>query len=178
MKSKHSRAAVFSEVGKQMEVREFPLPAEVETGAALCRIRFSTICGSDIHTTTGKRVEPTPLILGHEMVGEVVRLGDGLERDGFGESLRVGDRVSWTIMAACGSCFYCTHDLPQKCTTLKKYGHTNHDNPELHSGLVGGYADYVYILPGTTLFKVPPELFTSLLGLSSVGTEAKPSGEL
>jgi alcohol dehydrogenase len=158
MEGNQCRAAVFSEVGKEMEVCKFPLPAKVEKGGGLCRVLLSTICGSDIHTTTGRRVEPTPLILGHEIVGEVVRLGDGLDRDGFGDSLSVGDRVSWTIMAACGSCFYCTRDLPQKCTSLKKYGHTNHDNPELNSGLLGGYADYVYILPGTTVFKVPRDL--------------------
>ncbi len=153
-----SKAAVFYKVGSPVEIRDFNLPEKLEKGSAICRVRFNTICGSDLHTTTGRRVEPTPLILGHEIVGEIVQLDDNLEFDGFGNKLTIGDRISWTIMASCGECFYCKKDLPQKCIHLKKYGHASIEDKELNSGLVGGYSEYIYIMPGTTVYKVPESL--------------------
>ncbi|MCP5120562.1 MAG: zinc-binding dehydrogenase, partial [bacterium] len=62
------------------------------------------------------------------------------------------DLVSWSIAASCGACFYCSRDLPQKCESLRKYGHHC-----IHDGqpLSGGYAEHVYLFPGTSIFKVP-----------------------
>lgn len=158
MKPRTCRAAVFERVGQPLDIRDFDVPGELEPGSALCRVALATICGSDLHTISGRREEPTPLVLGHEIVGEIEALGAGLERDGFGQPLAVGDRVSWTIMAFCGRCYFCSHGLPQKCETLKKYGHTACTDPSVASGLLGGYAEYVYILPGTAVFKVPEGL--------------------
>ena len=152
MDEKSCRAAVFSGAGKPLTIQQFAIPQSIESGAALCRIRLSTICGSDLHTISGKRKEPTPIILGHEIIGDIVALGDGLVADGFGHKLRVGDRVSWSIMASCANCFYCQLDLPQKCVHLRKYGHTGLNEPP---GLTGGYAEYIYLFPGTAIFRVP-----------------------
>lgn len=146
------KAAVFEKVGIPIEIKNFTIP-ELDDKAILCKTRFSTICGSDIHTITGKRQEPVPLVLGHEITGEIVKMGKNIDKDGFGNKLKEGDRLSWTIMASCGECFYCNKNLPQKCVKLVKYGHTAVDTEK--SGLLGGYGEYVYILPGTTVFKVP-----------------------
>ena len=152
MNEESCRAAVFSGPGEPLRIQQFALPESIEPGAAVCRIRMSTICGSDLHTIGGKRQEPTPIILGHEIIGDIAALGDGLEADGFGQRLRVGDRVSWSIMASCAACFYCRKGLPQKCTHLHKYGHTGCNEPP---GLTGGYAEYIYLFPGTAIFRVP-----------------------
>lgn len=145
-------AAVFVEPGKPLELRTFELPKSIEQGAALCKVIMSTICGSDIHTISGRRIEPTPLILGHEIIGKIVELGAGLEYDRFGNRLEVGDRVSWSIMASCGQCFYCRHSIPQKCEKLRKYGHTCCNQTPY---LTGGYAEYIYLFPGTAIYKIP-----------------------
>ena len=97
-----ARAAVYRGPHLPLEPAELPLPDRVGPGAALCRVLVSTICGSDLHTVHGRRTEPAPSILGHESVGVVVRAGKGLV-DGWGEPLPEGTRVSWTIMACCGS---------------------------------------------------------------------------
>ena len=116
---------------------------------------MSTVCGSDLHTIYGRRKEPAPLILGHEILGEVVALGEGAEESASGTPLRVGDRVTWSIMASCGECFYCRKSLPQKCESLKKYGHTCcREAPYL----TGGYAEYIYLYPGTAVYHVPEKL--------------------
>lgn len=148
----YSKAAVFTEVGKPLESQLFELPETLPPGAALCRVRMSTICGSDLHTIFGRRQEPAPLILGHEILGEIVALGDLPENNQSVEPLVVGDRVTWSVMASCGSCFYCKRKLPQKCEKLRKYGHTCClEAPHL----TGGYAEHIYLFPGTAIYRVP-----------------------
>ncbi|SVB71035.1 uncharacterized protein METZ01_LOCUS223889, partial [marine metagenome] len=58
-------------------MQEFPLPDSLAPGEVLVALRLATVCGSDLHTIEGRRSEPTPAILGHEGVGEVVRYGPG-----------------------------------------------------------------------------------------------------
>lgn len=137
-----------------MRITRLAVPRNMPPGAVLCRIRMSTICGSDLHTAAGRRIEPAPSILGHESVGDVVALGDGAAY-WSGAPLHLGDRVSWTIMASCGACAFCNRALPQKCVHLKKYGHLP---LEVWPGLTGGYAEYIYLFPGTGVFPAPPDL--------------------
>ncbi len=145
---------LFTAPGAPIKACAFPVPTP-ELGAAVCRVRLATICGSDLHTWRGRRQEPAPLVLGHEIVGEVVALGEGLTADATGAPLCVGDRVTWSIMACCGACWNCTHGLPQKCAALKKYGHTCCDDGV---PLSGGYAEHVYLWPGTAIYRVPAAL--------------------
>lgn len=149
---KTSQAAVFSEVGKPLATERFDLPERLQPGAMICKVRMSTICGSDLHTIFGRRVEPTPLILGHEILGEIVSMGSQSLQNGNAHPLMVGDRVTWSIMASCGTCFYCRKSLPQKCTSLLKYGHTCcRQAPHL----TGGYAEHICLMPGTAVYRVP-----------------------
>ena len=66
-------------VGEPLSLDWFEIPSSLEPGAALCRVRMSTVCGSDLHTVSGRRKEPMPIILGHEIIGDVVALGQGWE---------------------------------------------------------------------------------------------------
>ncbi len=162
------RAAVFEKVGKKIEIVDFSLNREIEDDSILCRTRFSTICGSDLHTITGRREEPVPLVLGHEMVADIVRLGKNVIYDGFGNTLKVGDRITWTIMASCGECHYCRKNMPQKCLSIKKYGHASFDKKD-ESGLLGGYGEYIHIIPGTVVFKVPDNLSDAVASPANCG---------
>ena len=145
------RAAVFDGPDAGVHVEALPRPA-LAPGAALVRIDCCTVCGSDVHTYTGTRTEPTPTVLGHEMVGRIAALGGAGLTDNQGESLAVGDRVTWSMQVTCGDCFACTHGLPQKCTALFKYGHAA--IREQHA-LNGGLAEMCHLRPGTTLVRVP-----------------------
>jgi putative phosphonate catabolism associated alcohol dehydrogenase len=176
-----SNAAIFHRVGQPLELTPFDLPDSLAPGQALCKIRMATICGSDLHTIHGRRAEPAPLILGHEILGEIIALGEGVTQDFNGQPLRVGDRVSWTIMACCGACFFCAHDLPQKCLSLRKYGHMCCDDAP---HLTGGFAEHIVLMAGTGIFKVPDALpdtvatpancalATVINGLETIGLEA------
>ncbi len=121
MSKEIGKAIYFLGVGEPLEAREYPLPEELEPGAILVKTRMATVCGSDMHSWRGRRPFPTPSVLGHEGVGTIVRMGAGVERDTAGRALSDGDRITWTIMAACGRCVFCRiHGLPQKCLQLFK----------------------------------------------------------
>ena len=155
MMNESSRAAVFSGPGEPLEICRYPLPAITE-GEILTKVTSCTICGSDLHSFEGRRTVPTPIVLGHEIVGRVHRLPEeGETRDFYGQRLRVGDRVTWSIAASCGTCVPCGRGLPQKCERLFKYGHQ-----QLVVGyeLSGGLADFCRIRVGTAIFRIPEEL--------------------
>lgn len=146
---------VFHSPDKALERRAFALPDPVPPGAIVCDILLSALCGSDLHTLGGRREEPAPLVLGHEIVGRVRTLGAGVTTDSGGSPLQVGDTVTWSIAASCGRCFYCTRGLEQKCEVLHKYGHRCCDDG---CGLSGGFAERIYLTPDSAVFRVPEGL--------------------
>jgi putative phosphonate catabolism associated alcohol dehydrogenase len=150
-----AKAAVMTAAGKDLEIKEYPLPL-VGRGCILVKVTCCTICGSDVHSWTGRRAAPTPMILGHEIVGQIVELGEGVTHDTGDRPLKIGDRITWTIMDNCGKCYNCRQKgLMMKCRHLKKYGHDSCDNPPY---FVGGFAEYCYITPGTCVIKIPDAL--------------------
>src|SRR5262245_566734 len=150
-----ARAGVLEAPGAAFVLREYPL-RDPGPGEALVRVRLATICRSDVHTWVGRRPGPLPTILGHEIMGTVAALGPRMERDLRGQPLAVGDPVTWTLCVSCGSCHYC-HDrgLPQKCVSLRKYGHESAAAPP---HLLGGFAEYCYLVPGTGIVRLPADL--------------------
>ncbi len=144
------RAAVFSGTGIPLELREFPLPVAA-AGEAVVKIDCCTLCGSDLHTIRGTRTEPTPSILGHEVLGHVVSLGEPPLQDIAGQDLQVGDRVTWSPAVSCGTCDRCDRGLPQKCRKLHKYGHAV---AEGEHALSGGLAEYIVLQRGSAVAKL------------------------
>lgn len=146
--------------GRPFEIREIEIP-RIESGEILVEVLASAICGSDVHTWVGRRLEPTPCVLGHEIVGRVVQFGAGApDRDLRGAPVRIGDRVTWTLAASCGACFFCERDLPQKCESLLKYGHSKIDSKR---ALSGGFAENCVLAPGTGLVRVDAPLDDGLV---------------
>jgi putative phosphonate catabolism associated alcohol dehydrogenase len=151
----NAKAAVMVAPNKDLEIWEYPL-SRVEKGSILVQITCCTICGSDVHSWAGRRSAPIPIILGHEIIGRVAELGEGVLHDSGDRPLQVGDRITWTITDNCGKCYYCREKgLPMKCRHLKKYGHDSCADPPHFSG---GFAEYCYISPGTCVIKIPDEL--------------------
>ena len=148
-----ARATVFEGPGQPFSVRALPLDAPA-SGGAVVRVTMATVCGSDLHSWAGNRPSPVPGILGHEMVGVVEALGENPPADLAGEALRVGDRVTWSEYVACRRCDRCRGlGLPQKCRHLRKYGHEGLGQAP---ALIGGFAEYCHILPGTDVLRLPP----------------------
>ncbi|MGA2255148.1 MAG: zinc-binding dehydrogenase [Thermoguttaceae bacterium] len=150
----NSRAAVFHAAGQPLTIESFPLP-ELKGSEAIVRIRCATICGSDLHSFTGRRHSPAPSVLGHEMVADIVTLGPAGVKDYHGNPLAIGVRVTWSMVWSCGECFYCRRQVRPKCEKLLKFGH---EKITPQRALFGGLAEYCHLLEGTAVFKVPDGL--------------------
>jgi threonine dehydrogenase-like Zn-dependent dehydrogenase len=165
-------AATLVEPGRY-ELREFPLP-EPAPGCVLVKMQVSGICGTDKHTyqgfTTqygGRKLE-FPLIQGHENVGTVAAIGgDGKYLDFEGVPLRIGDRVVVGANVACGYCYYCRHDFPYCCCeNALDYGNLlSAKNPPY---LFGGWSQFLYVIPGSFLVKVPGDLPSEVAVLTEI----------
>lgn len=158
-------AQVFDGAG--FELREIPEP-QLRQGEVLVAIELATICGSDLHTVAGDRPGATPSVLGHEQVGRITALGPGtppLAVDG--RELVVGLRVVWGVAVDCGSCRSCLRGLPQKCSSVRKYGH------ELlrdEWALSGGFATHAHLLGRTPVVIADDELPATVLAPASCAT--------
>ena len=158
MKQK-AKAWVFESPGKELIEKSIDFPI-LNDGEVLVENQYCTICKSDLHTFTGNRPGPVPSVLGHEIIGRVVQLPDNFVCDFSGEPLCRGDLITWTLSASCGKCRNCKNGFPQKCTSLKKYGH---EKMEGHFLLSGGFATHTHLYPGTSIFKLPENIDPRIL---------------
>lgn len=143
------------------------LDVTLAPGDVLVSIELATVCGSDVHTVLGHRPAPAPLVLGHEYVGRVVALGEGAVRTVDGAPVHIGDRIVWSIFAACGTCDRCGRGMPQKCRGVRKYGH------ERIAGrweLNGGFASHAHVVSGTAIVKVSERLPAVVAAPAACGT--------
>jgi D-arabinose 1-dehydrogenase-like Zn-dependent alcohol dehydrogenase len=165
---KTSRAACVVAFKNPLELRDIPIPDTLEPGAILVQTEVASICGSDVHLWQGElgpgaRLQ-LPVILGHEMMGRVARLGPGVMHDSAGQPLAVGDRVVWTH-ASCGACYMCTvAHQPTLCPHRRMYMFTNCEHPPY---LLGGFAEYCYVLPRSGRIKIPDEVSSELASAAS-----------
>lgn len=147
-----SRAAVAVNV-RETELRELPVP-EVAPGAGLLKVEATGICGSD--WSMYQDAKPGPRILGHEMIGTVVALGEAAQaRWGVKE----GDRVALEEYLPCGFCEDCRIGEYRSCSATESRitGGIRYGSTALSSwpGLWGGYSQYLYLHPRTVFHKVP-----------------------
>jgi putative phosphonate catabolism associated alcohol dehydrogenase len=149
------RLAVYDAPGKPFEIRLFPVRSP-RPGEVLVKIRMSTICRSDIHSWLGHRPNPCPGVLGHEIIGTIVELGEGVTHDMRGDCLAVGQRITWSEYFIPGPNYYTeVLDLPQKSPGVDKYGHMAVTTEPHHHG---GFGEYCYVLPGSWILAIPDDL--------------------
>ena len=160
-------APVYVGPNRPLEVCEFDLPAVVEPEAALVKMKLSAICGTDVHIwKTGKGDHPPPIIFGHENVGQLSKLGAGLNFDYAGNELHEGDLVTFRGFP-CRNCFNCNIlGEPTGCTNGIVYGLSSISSPPY---LRGGYGEYVYLMPGSIIAKVPHKVRIEEALLAVVG---------
>ncbi len=110
---------------RDVRLEEMPTPT-IGPGEMLVKVFASGICGSDV--MEWYRMKKAPLVLGHEIAGEIVEVGKGVER------YRVGDRVFVSHHIPCNTCRYCLNGYHTACETL----HTTNYDP-------GGFAEYIRV---------------------------------
>ncbi len=110
---------------RDVRLEEMPIP-NIGPGELLVKVIASGICGSDV--MEWYRLKKAPRVLGHEISGEIVEVGQGVDR------YKVGDRVFVSHHVPCNTCFYCLNGHHTVCDTLRT---TNFDP--------GGFAEYVRV---------------------------------
>ena len=108
-----------------VRLEEMPVP-EIGPGELLLKVEASGLCGSDV--MEWYRIQRAPMVLGHEVSGEVVQVGDGVEQ------YKEGDRLVVTHHVPCNACHWCLSGRHTDCDTL----HTTSFDP-------GGFAEYLRI---------------------------------
>ncbi len=126
---------------RDVRVEEISVP-QIGPGEVLVRVEACGICGSDV--MEWYRLNRAPLVLGHEIGGQIVAVGEGVEH------YKEGDRVSAAHHVPCNTCHYCLSGHHTVCETLRQ---TNFDP--------GGFAEYIR-LPAINvdsgLFLLPAEV--------------------
>src|SRR6185312_10170278 len=122
----------------------FDRPAP-DPGAVLLRTLGSEVCGTDTHLAKGQLAGvPYPIIPGHVSVGVVDEIGVGPGADPVLD-----------VNGSCGRCWYCTvGHATTRCPSRRVYGVTL----SCDEGLLGGWAEYIYLRPGVHIVSLPAEL--------------------
>ena len=153
------RIARFDAPGKPFEIETVSLP-EVGTGQILINVTRANICGSDLHAWHGTFATrglggQLPTVLGHEMVGVVGALGEGVTADSNGAALNVGTRVVFPYFFSCHTCRNCMAGRRSACLNLTMAMLGRADEPPF---FVGGYGDYFLLPAGAVIYTVPDEV--------------------
>lgn len=139
--------------------RELPQPGE---GALLTRVLSSNICGSDVknwksNVMLGNSGEK--ICQGHEFVGRIERLGEGVTADYAGREVKVGDRIVAAYYITCGECAACKKGRSDQCENA--YIHLG-ESPDVFPYFSGTFATHYYIHPKQYFYKVPDGLSNEL----------------
>jgi alcohol dehydrogenase len=168
-KSSSTMRALVFHGPNQIAVESVPIP-KPGVGEAVIRITLTTICGTDIHILKGEYKVRPGLVIGHEPVGVIHELGEGLT------GYRVGDRVLVGAITPCGQCSDCLSGHWSQCGGPIggwKFGNTIH----------GAQAEFLLVpYAQANLAKIPDELTDEqvvlLADIASTGISAAESAEL
>ena len=159
------RAAVVVRPSK-MVIQEFDMP-EIGRDDGLLKVEMVGVCGTDPKLYSGKiRFVDLPLILGHETLGRIARIGEAAAKRW---EVREGDRVVVEHFIPCGECRNCLIGDYRYCQSLKAYG--QFVSASVPPFLWGGYAEYMYLAPQSIVYKlsdnVPAEAGALISGVVS-----------
>jgi threonine dehydrogenase-like Zn-dependent dehydrogenase len=149
----------------ELSLETVPDPRLLNAHDAIVKVRFSAVCGSDLHVLGGYLPTMRPGdVLGHEFMGEVVEVGSAVSRR------RVGDRVVVCSFISCGHCWFCQNQLFSLCDNSNPnpavseslwgqapsgcYGYSH-----ALGGFAGSHADYIRVpYADQGMFPIPDEV--------------------
>jgi threonine dehydrogenase-like Zn-dependent dehydrogenase len=132
------------------EILEFEVP-KPEKGAVVMEVMKANVCGSDIHIWEGKHILKNH-VMGHEMMGRIHELGEGVTTDYAGQPVKVGDRIVPVYYLVCYKCRNCQNGLYNIC----EHGNDLGAQPATkYPYFTGAFGTHYYIAPGQSFFKIP-----------------------
>lgn len=150
----------------EVDIRSYPVPEPLEDGLVI-QVEAAAVCGSDKHNL--ETAPKQPRTIGHEFVGTIVAMGKkaGEGIDCLNGTLALGDRIVVYPHITCGHCLICREFGPGVCICDNDwmYGggkfHTENvlnNDPDIWPHFKGGFSEYVYIFPKTSVWKVPDDM--------------------
>jgi L-iditol 2-dehydrogenase len=137
------RAALLEEKGRLVLTNEAPMPTIQGPDEVLIQVKTVGVCGSEVHAFHGTHpYRIAPVILGHEVAGDVLSVGEAVS------DFKVGDRVVVDPQWPCGQCTYCRTGYINHCPTKKVLG---------TPGWPGGFGEYI-VAPEQAVFHLPDNL--------------------
>jgi threonine dehydrogenase-like Zn-dependent dehydrogenase len=150
---------------RQFEVKEYEVPHPA-AGALVLAVRRANVCGSDIHQFHGDSPALREAALGHEFVGQVLALGEGVTHDNAGLPVRVGDRVVPVYYVTCRRCAACLRgDFGMCQNSLREWS----KNPDRAPHFTGGFGTHYYVNEDQYFFRVPDELDDQIVAGANCG---------
>ncbi|KAI1327983.1 GroES-like protein [Xylariaceae sp. FL0255] len=135
------RAVVLKGV-REVAVEMRPVPTIQEPGDIIVKVRYTALCGSEMHVFRGVQASAPGFIMGHEFTGSVHEVGSSVK------SVQLGDSIVSPFTVSCGECFYCIRGFSSRCKKCLLFGCPLLD---------GGQAEYVRIpFADSTVVKAPP----------------------
>ncbi len=132
------------------EVMEFEVP-RAEKGGIIMEVVKANVCGSDIHMWEGKHILKNH-VMGHEMMGRVHELGEGVTTDYAGQPVKVGDRIVPVYYLTCYQCRNCRNGLYNIC----EHGNDLGAQAAVKSPhFTGAFATHYYMARGQAFYKIP-----------------------
>lgn len=167
------RATVFHGA-KDIRVEEVPRP-HAGVGEAVIRITLTTICGTDLHIVRGEYPVRPGLVIGHEPVGVIEELGEGVA------GYKIGDRVLVGAITPCGQCRACLSGQLAQCG--HGHGYEAIGGWRFGNTINGAQAEYLLVpYAQANLAKIPEELTDEqvvlLADIASTGFSGAESGDV
>ncbi|KAA8567491.1 hypothetical protein MFRU_040g00090 [Monilinia fructicola] len=139
--SKDSMKAVVFHGTLDVRLEDRPIPKIVDQTDVIIKVKYSALCGSELHVFRGHQASKTGFIMGHETTGTIVELGSDVKTH------QKGDLIVMPFTTSCGECFYCVKGYSSRCEKCLLFGCPLLD---------GGQAEYMRVpLADATAVKAP-----------------------
>lgn len=135
----------------KMEFQEYDVPSP-GNGSIVLKVIRTNVCGSELHIWRGEHPTKRKGVLGHEMVGIVEKIGEGVTTDYAAQPIKIGDRIATSYYITCRKCNSCLRGQFHLCENA--YNFWNKD-PEEFPHFHGTFSTHYYIHPDQYFYKVP-----------------------
>ncbi|KAM5343912.1 hypothetical protein ACJ41O_012449 [Fusarium nematophilum] len=150
--TRRSKAAVLSPDGSGVAIweREVPSPAR---GCILIKVLRAGVCGTDAHLLKGEQPFPQPVVLGHEGLGQIIEVGEGVTTDHASHPITVGDVVYWNPIRPCNACYDCT--ISEDFTAC---ANGTFWSPANRAEVWASYTELATLLPNNSFYRIDPSV--------------------
>ncbi|QQK82022.1 zinc-binding dehydrogenase [Salicibibacter cibi] len=137
-----------------VELHDYDLP-EVIPGSVLVKVNQSNVCGSELHIFNDQHPYIKNAVLGHEMIGQILELGEGVTIDYAGNTVKKGDSIVAPYYLTCQKCRACRNGQFHLCENAYTYWSKP---PTEWPYFNGAFSTHYYIHPNQYFYKVPDNI--------------------